>query len=90
MIPASSSKRDADGGVTMQLCKWVERLSLKDVPEDVLTRAKYLILDGFGCAIVGAHLPWTEKAAEIIFEMEPPGDCVIWGYDKVNNLMKHE
>ncbi|GES65502.1 immune-responsive protein [Aspergillus terreus] len=55
---------------------------LDDVPEDQLVRAKYLILDGIGCAIVGAHLPWSEKAAHAILDMEPPGDCPVWGYNK--------
>ncbi|KAJ5124319.1 uncharacterized protein N7515_008144 [Penicillium bovifimosum] len=82
MIPKSSPEKDADLGITKHLCAWVNQLSLNDIPEDVRTRAKYLILDGFGCAIVGAHLPWTEKAAEAIFEMESPGDCVVWGYEK--------
>lgn len=84
MTPESSPKKDADDGVTKQLCAWVNQLSLEDIPEDVQTRAKYLILDGFGCAIVGAHLPWTEKAVKAVFEMESPGNCVVWGYDKVN------
>lgn len=88
MISESSPKRD-DDGITKQLCRWVDQLSLNDIPEHVRTRAKYLILDGFGCAIVGAHLPWTEKAAEAIFEMESPGNCVVWGYDKVNLSINH-
>lgn len=80
----SSSKSGANEDVTKHLCAWVNQLSLSDIPDDVRTRAKYLILDGFGCAIVGAHLSWTEKAAGAIFEMESPGNCTVWGYDKVN------
>ena len=70
-------------GETGKLCNWVHNLSLKDIPEEVLTRAKYLILDGLACALVGAHLPWSEKAANAIFEMEPPGECIVFGWDKV-------
>ena len=90
MIPQSNPDRDADRGITKDLCAWVNQLSLNDIPEDVRTRAKYLMLDGFGCAIVGAHLPWTEKAAEAIFEMESPGDCVVWGYAKVKILIRNQ
>ncbi|KKK20504.1 hypothetical protein ARAM_001108 [Aspergillus rambellii] len=69
-------------GVTHQLCAWVDNLKLDDIPEDVRTRTKYLILDGLCCAIVGAHLPWTEKAVGAILDMEPAGDCPVWGYEK--------
>ena len=72
-------------GATKQLCSWIHNLSLEDIPDEVKTRAKYLILDGICCALVGAHLPWTEKAANALFTIEPPGDCVVWGYNKVNN-----
>lgn len=70
-------------GLTGKLCSWVHDVKLEDIPGDVQTRAKYLILDGVACALVGAHLPWSEKAANGIFEMEPPGDCVVFGWDRV-------
>lgn len=70
-------------GQTAKLCTWVNNVSLKDIPVDAQTRAKYLILDGIACAFVGAHLPWSEKAAKAILEMEPSGDCAIFGWNKV-------
>lgn len=73
----------ATPGVTKRLCSWIHALSLDDVPEDVKTRAKYLILDGLCCALVGAHLPWVEKAANAVFAMESEGECAVWGYNKV-------
>ena len=33
-----------------------------DVPADVVERAKHLLLDGLGCALVGAQLPWSRIA----------------------------
>ncbi|KAL1968444.1 hypothetical protein VTN77DRAFT_1973 [Rasamsonia byssochlamydoides] len=85
MAPRSSEHRHGDDGsesVTKTLCHWIHSVSLNDVPEDVRTRAKYLILDGLGCAIVGAHLPWTETAARAIFDMEPAGNCSVWGWQR--------
>lgn len=70
-------------GETGKLCNWVFNVTLNDIPTEVQTRAKYLILDGIACALVGAHLPWSEKAANAIFEMEPQGDCIVFGWDKV-------
>jgi aconitate decarboxylase len=71
-------------GPTGQLCNWVESVSLDEVPAEIIVRAKYLILDGLACGLVGAHLPWSEKAAKAIFDMEPPGDSSIFGWEKVN------
>lgn len=71
-------------GPTGQLCNWVHDVKLSDIPSDVQTRAKYLILDGIACLLVGAHLPWSEKAASMIFEMEPPGTATVFGYNRVS------
>ena len=87
--PAPSSSGPSNpAGVTGKLCNWIYSAGLVDVPEKVLTRAKYLILDGVACAIVGSHLPWSETAARAIFDMEPEGKCVIvgWGEKKLSPL----
>ena len=74
----------ASAGVTKKLCQWIRDVKLADIPEDVRIRAKYLILDGLACALVGSRLPWTETAARTVFSMEPTGNCKVWGYnDKV-------
>jgi aconitate decarboxylase len=70
-------------GTTGKLCNWINNLTLDDIPAEVKTRAKYLILDGVACALVGAHLPWSEKGAEAILGMEPAGDCAVFGWNKV-------
>ncbi|KAI6768408.1 hypothetical protein HG531_010597 [Fusarium graminearum] len=64
-------------------------LKLDDIPEQVRTRAKYLILDGIACAFVGSHLPWSETAAHAIFKLEPTqGDASLigWGGRKATAL----
>jgi hypothetical protein len=71
-------------GPTGELCNWVYNVKLSDIPSDVQTRAKYLILDGIACLLVGAHLPWSEKAASAIFEMDPLGSATVFGYDRVS------
>lgn len=85
---SSDGLEAGDHGVTKQLCEWIQKVSLDDVPEDVRIRAKYLILDGLACAIVGSHLPWTETAARAVFDMESPGNCSVWGYDKVFSISR--
>src|SRR5579862_4886304 len=51
-----SAATDPDGP-TGRLATWLAATTLNDVPFVVRERAKYLLLDGVGCAIVGAQLP---------------------------------
>lgn len=67
---------------TEQLCAWVNSTTLDSIPDNIRTRAIYLILDGIACALVGAHLPWSETAAKAIFALEPPGDAAVFGWDR--------
>ncbi|CBF73564.1 hypothetical protein AN7940.2 [Aspergillus nidulans FGSC A4] len=62
-------------GVTRQFLSWVSSLTAHDIPEKIQKRVKYLTLDELGCAMVAAHLPWTEKATGIILDMEAEGSC---------------
>ncbi|KAH0843474.1 hypothetical protein AYO21_07250 [Fonsecaea monophora] len=73
-------------GITGQLCTWITSTKLSDIPDHVIERAKYLILDGVACALVAAHLPWSETAVKGVCTMEPEGvgQCTLigWGKDK--------
>ena len=70
-------------GTTGKICNWVKSIELQDVPEEIRTHTKYLILDGIGCALVGAKLPWSRTATEAILKMEGPGNCTVFGWDQV-------
>ncbi len=69
-------------GVTGTLATWLAKLALVDVPETVRERAKYLLLDGVGCALVGAKLPWSVLAAETVMRFEGHGDKTIIGWGR--------
>ena len=73
-------------GVTAQLSHWISGLQLSDVPPAVLERAKYQLLDGIACALVGAHVPWSEKYVEATAEYEPAGEYSVIGWDKVREM----
>ena len=66
-------------GPTGRLATWVADLTLDDVPPHVVERAKYLILDGLGCALVGAQLPWSRVATDAVLALEGPGDTAVIG-----------
>lgn len=65
---------------TRDLADFVPTLKLSDVPQDVLTRARSIILDGLGCGLFGAQLQWTNILSGVIRKLEPQGGTVsIWG-----------
>ena len=66
-------------GPTGRLATWVADLSLDDVPSVVTDRAKHLILDGLGCALIGAQLPWSRVATQAVLDIEGAGDTGVVG-----------
>src|ERR1700677_807767 len=66
-------------GPTGKLATWVADLKFDDVPPNVIERAKHLLLDGVGCALVGAQLPWSRIATAAVLGLESPGDTVVIG-----------
>lgn len=60
-------------GPTGRLATWLSELTLEEVPESVRDRAKALILDGLGCALVGAQLPWSRIATTLVHRLEGQG-----------------
>src|SRR6201985_1713201 len=69
-------------GPTGRLANWVADVTLDDVPRDVVERAKHLLLDGVGCALIGAQLPWSRVATSAVLELENSGDTVVIGTGK--------
>jgi 2-methylcitrate dehydratase PrpD len=66
-------------GPTGRLATWVADVTLDDVPPAVADRAKHLLLDGLGCALVGAQLPWSRVATTAVLGLEGAGDAVVIG-----------
>lgn len=72
-------------GVTGQMAQWLADLTLDQIPEVARERARYLILDGIACGLVGAHLPWSERAAKILLETDGSGGgnaATVWGWGR--------
>ena len=51
---ADSAEPTDPAGPTGQLATWLARTTLADIPAEVRSRARYLILDGIGCLLTGA------------------------------------
>src|ERR1700675_887923 len=67
-------------GPTGRLATWLANTTLDDIPSSVREHAKYLILDGVACALVGAQLPVSRKGVEGITELDDAGKGVLIGW----------
>src|SRR6204780_586077 len=67
-------------GPTGRLATWLAATSIEDVPSSVREHAKYLILDGVACALVGAQLPVSRKGVEGITALDEVGKGVLIGW----------
>ncbi|MCU1696181.1 MAG: MmgE/PrpD family protein [Mycobacterium sp.] len=72
-------------GPTGRLTHWVADLRYADIPPTVVDRAKYLLLDGLGCALIGAGLPWSRVATDAVLALEGDGDTVLIGTGKTTS-----
>ena len=79
MIVTTHEPATAPSGPTGKLATWVAELSLAEVPATVRERAKHLLLDGIGCALIGAQLPWSRTATDAVLDIDGAGDTVVIG-----------
>jgi aconitate decarboxylase len=65
---------------TRQIADYAASLKLSDVPQDVIARAKGVMLDGLGCGLYGSDVTWTRILAGVVKRLEPKGgQASIWG-----------
>ncbi|GLB06546.1 hypothetical protein AtubIFM57258_001856 [Aspergillus tubingensis] len=76
------SATSTGSSVTRTLSTWLEELTPDSIPIEIRTRAKYLILDGLACALLGARLPWSVKAHDAITAIEGRGNCTVIGWNE--------
>lgn len=75
----SDTVPSAPDGPTGRLVTWVHALAWDKIPDHVRQRATHLLLDGIGCALVGAQLPWSRVAAGAVLGIEGGGAVPVIG-----------
>ncbi len=68
-----------DNPYTRELAHFVSTLQLSDVPQEVLSRIKLLMLDSLGCALYGAHLPWSRILRKTLGALDTSQGAQVWG-----------
>lgn len=64
---------------TARIAEFVSGLRYEAVPEEVRQRIKLLMLDSLGCALYGAHLPWSRILQETLAGLDSTRACQVWG-----------
>jgi 2-methylcitrate dehydratase PrpD len=67
---------------TVGMAAFVAGLRYEDIPAEVRTRIKLLVLDSLGCAIYGANLPWSRILTHTLEAVDQTRTCSVWGTDK--------
>ena len=75
----SSHEAASDNRYTRGIAEFVSALRYEDIPAEVLTRIKLLMLDSLGCALYGADLEWTRIMQERLGELDTTKACAVWG-----------
>lgn len=76
----TSTTSTADGTISQQLAAFVHGLRSEDIPEAVLERARYLILDSVGIAWASTHFDFAHRSLSAMTELSAgTGDTPVIG-----------
>lgn len=67
---------------TPELSRFLAATSVEDLPADILERTRYLLLDGIACGLVGARLPWSDRAVAGTVAVDGGSGATLWGWDQ--------
>lgn len=68
--------------VTRAVAEFAAETRYEALPDDVLERTRLLLLDGIACGIVGAKLPWAQKAVEALSLVDSGTGATLWGWGR--------
>lgn len=68
-----------DNRYTRGIASYVSGLRYEDIPQDVITRIKRLILDSFGCGLYAADLDWSRILLDTLGEFDTSTGTSVWG-----------
>ncbi|MEU6641944.1 MmgE/PrpD family protein [Saccharomonospora sp. NPDC046836] len=83
MTPAHTVEaKELGASPTPELCRFLAASSSRTLPSDVVRRARYLLLDGIACGLVGARLPWADRAVAGTTAVDNGTGGTLWGWDR--------
>jgi aconitate decarboxylase len=73
------SEADLDNPYTRKIADFVSGIQYDNIPNEVRTRIKLLILDSLGCGLYGADLPWSEILMKTLSAGDTSDTVGVWG-----------
>lgn len=67
------------GSRSGHMVEFLLSLNLEDLPADLIREARTRLLDGLGCGLYGAVMPWGRIAAQVVYEEQSRGAATIYG-----------
>ena len=64
---------------TRAIAQFIAQLRYEDIPDEVITRIKLLILDALGCALYGSGLEWSRILCTALVQLDATKACRVWG-----------
>ena len=64
---------------TRAIARFIAQLRYEDIPDEVITRIKLLILDALGCALYGSGLEWSRILCTALVQLDATKACRVWG-----------
>ncbi|MFQ5657159.1 MAG: MmgE/PrpD family protein [Candidatus Methylomirabilales bacterium] len=64
---------------TRGIASFVSGLRYEEIPEEVRSRIKLLILDSLGCGLYASRLPWSRIVVETLRGLDTSSACAVWG-----------
>lgn len=66
-------------GLSARVAEWASAFRLEDAPAGVLYAGRRLIIDGFGCSLFGATMPWTQPVLDLVASSGSGEEATVWG-----------
>ena len=77
---SGSPKSSGTEGIAHVLAAWAAAVRFEDLPPAVVETIKTSTLDGLGCGIYGAALPWSKIVRDVLLdEAQGSGTVDVWG-----------
>ena len=64
---------------TRAIADFISHIKYEDIPAEVITRIKLLILDSLGCALYGRDLEWSRILRATLGKLDATKACRVWG-----------
>ena len=65
-LDRSENERVPPNTIALQLARFVRSLTYDDIPADVVSQTKLLVLDQLGVELIGSTLQWTQPALKLV------------------------